>query len=58
MDRKFQWSVCLHRVENLEEVSHAAEVGIHVKLGLVQAEGLHALLAILDMLGHYFGRNK
>lgn len=42
----------LHGVEDLKEVSHSAEVGIHVELGVIQAEGPHALFAILDMLSH------
>jgi hypothetical protein len=44
--------VYLHRVKDLEEVTHTSEVGIHVELRLVKAESSHALFVVLDMLGH------
>ena len=46
----------LHGIEDLEEVSHPSKVGIHVVLGVIEAERSHALVTVLDMLCHFWVR--
>ena len=36
----------LHGIEDLEEVSHSSKIGIHVVLGVIEAERSQALVTV------------
>lgn len=46
---------CLHGIEDAEEVTEAAEIGVHVELRIAELEGLEgAVLLVLSLGCHTF----